>query len=191
MRYEGEGRTTSEQVRKGDCASEGRIGLIPVDADTSRTSGRDTKVTAGLTLEPRQCPLVISQVGLELFQASAIVILHPLLLVLGKHTILDHLGLNGDTGEPLKTEPALAVKLAFGLDSSHGEGGFYPDTELSRKVWGRVSVTSTVCQTRKHSQKPGSFVITCPGTRVTLLENECGPSWTFKNDPTPCPVPWP
>ena len=135
MRYEGEGRTTSEQVRKGDCASEGRIGLIPVDADTSRTSGRDTKVTAGLTLEPRQCPLVISQVGLELFQASAIVILHPLLVVLGKHIALDHLGLDRYIGKSLKAEPAAVVEIGFGTDSSYGEGRFNPDTELSGKTW--------------------------------------------------------
>jgi hypothetical protein len=73
---------------------------------------------------------------LELLQASAIVILHPLLLVLGKHTILDHLGLDRDTGKSLEAEPGLAIGLAFGLDSAHSEGGFDADTPLSGKIWG-------------------------------------------------------
>ena len=61
-------------------------------------------------------------------------VLYPLFLVLGKHTILDHLGLDGDTSKSLEAEPTLAVELAFGLDSSHGEGGFDADTEFSGKV---------------------------------------------------------
>ena len=39
------------------------------------------------------------------------------------------------------------------------------------------------------SQKPGSFVITCPGTRGASLENPCGPSCTLRKEPNPCPVP--
>ena len=134
MRYEGENRITREKAREGDCGPEGRDDLIPIDADTSRARGRDTKATFSLALEPPHSPLVISQVGLELLQASAIVVLHPLLLVLSKHTILDHLGLDGDAGESLEAEPALAVELAFGLDSSYGEGRFDADTEFSGKV---------------------------------------------------------
>lgn len=130
MRGDGKGKTT----RGGEYAWEGWGDLIPVDTETSRTSGSDTKTTLGLTLEPSQRPLVFSQVGFEPLKASAIVILHPLLLVLGEHTVLDHLGLNGNTGKSLETEPTLAVELVFGFDSSHDEGGFDADTPLSGKI---------------------------------------------------------
>jgi len=56
--------------------------LVPVDAPTSRAGGSNTKTTLGLTLEPPQGPLVVTQVGLESLVASAVVILHPLLLIL-------------------------------------------------------------------------------------------------------------
>jgi hypothetical protein len=110
--------------------------LVPVDAPTSRAGGSDTKTTLGLTLEPPQGPLVVTQVGLESLVASAVVILHPLLLILVEHTVLDHLGLNGDAGKALETEPAIAVELVLGLNSSHGEGGFDADAPISRRVYG-------------------------------------------------------
>ena len=34
-------------------------------------------------------------------------------------------------------------------------------------------------------QKPGSLVMTCPGTRGMVVLNECGPSWTLRNEPKP------
>ena len=61
-------------------------------------------------------------------------ILHPLLLALGEHTILDHLGLDGDTGKSLEAEPTLAVEFVFRPNSSHDEGGFDTDTPLAGKV---------------------------------------------------------
>ena len=84
-----------------------------------------------LTLEPFRRPLVVSQVGHEMLQAPAIVIFHPLLVFLGKHITLDHLGLDRYTGESLKAEPTVAVGPT---DLSNGEGGFDSDTELSGKV---------------------------------------------------------
>jgi len=117
-------------------AREGWDSLIPVDAEPPRTRGCDTKTTFSLTLEPPLRPLVFTQVRFKLLVASAIVVLHPLLLVLGEHTILDHLGLDGDTGKSLEAEPTLAVELVFGFDSSNGEGGFDADTPLSGNVCG-------------------------------------------------------
>ena len=107
---------------------------LPIDGDASRTSRSDTKATFSLALEPPLRSLVISQIGLESFQASAIVILYPLLLIPGKDAILNHLGLNGDTGKPLEAEPTLPVELVFGRDSSDGESGLDTDTPLSRVV---------------------------------------------------------
>jgi len=95
-----------------------------------------------LTLEPFRCPLVISQVGHKRLQTSAIVVLHPPLLVLGKHTTNDHLGLDRYTGESLKTEPVDVVGLGFDSYSSHGESGFNTNAELSGKVWERRSMTA-------------------------------------------------
>jgi len=69
-----------------------------------------------------------------MLEAPAIMILYPLLLVLEKHTTLDHLGLDRYTGESLKAEPTFVVGPGFVLDLSHGEGGFDTDTELSGKV---------------------------------------------------------
>jgi len=113
---------------------EGRSDLNPVDTDTPGTSGNDIKTTRSLTFEPLQRHLFISQVGFELLQALAIVILHPLLLPLAEHTILDHLGLDRDTCESLEAEPALAVIFVFRPNSSHDEGGFDTDTPLAGKV---------------------------------------------------------
>jgi hypothetical protein len=128
------GKVTSDRTRERSMSSEGRENLTPVDTDTSRTRGGDAETTLSLTLEPSQGPLVISQVRFELFQASAVVILHPLFLVLGKHTILNHLGLNGDTSKALEAEPAVAVELVFGLDSPHDESGFDADTKFSGNI---------------------------------------------------------
>jgi hypothetical protein len=107
---------------------------LPVDSKASGASRSDTKTTFSLALEPSLRPLVISQVRLESLKASAIVILYPLLLVLGEHTILNHLGLDGDTGKPLEAEPAVTVELVFGLDPSDDECGFETDTPLSWRV---------------------------------------------------------
>lgn len=115
------------------CAGGGN-NLIPVNGDTSGTRRSDTKATFGLTLEPSLRPFVVTQVGFELLQASAIVILHPLLLVLGKHAILNHLGLNGDAGESLKAKPAFAVEIVFGLDPSHRKSRFDTDTPPPWKI---------------------------------------------------------
>jgi len=121
--------------------AEGLCNLTPLDANPSGTGGGHTKTALCFTLEPCLCPLVISQVGLELLQASAIVVPDPLLLVLGERTILDHLGLYGDAGESLEPKPTLAVEIVFRFDSSHGKGGFNTNTPLTGKVWGRRSVT--------------------------------------------------
>lgn len=128
-----EGEVAGER-REREHAWEGQDNLVPVDTDASRTRRRDAKTTFSLTLEPSLSPLVISQVGFELLQASAVVVLHPLFLVLGEHTIPDHLGLNGDTSKPLEAEPAAPVELVLGLDSPHDEGGFGADAPLSGKV---------------------------------------------------------
>lgn len=127
-------RRTRRQNNGQTDGKEGHLCLIPVDTDSSRTGGSDANATIGLTLEPFQRPLVVPQVGFELVKASAIVILHPLLLLLGDHTILDHLGLDGDAGKSLEAEPAVAVELVPGLDSAHSEGGFDPDTPFARKI---------------------------------------------------------
>ena len=58
----------------------------------------------------------------------------PLFLVLGEHTILNHLVLDGDTSKPLEAEPTVAIELVFGLDSPHDKGGFDADTPFSGKV---------------------------------------------------------
>jgi len=134
MRHEGEDGTTRERMREGDRAPKGWINLTTANANAPGTGERDTKATIGLTLEPFRCPLVVSQVGHEALPTSAIVILHPLLLVLGKHTTLDHLGLDRYTGESLKAKPAAVVELWFDPDSLHDEGGFDMDTELSGKA---------------------------------------------------------
>ena len=42
---------------------------------------------------------------------------------------------------------------------------------------------------KRNSQKPGSLVITCPGTSGMLLEKLWGPSCTLKKAPKPWPVP--
>jgi len=134
VRCRGEDRTTCEQTREGDHTMEDRSNLTTADANAPRTNERDVKATISLTLEPFRCPLVISQVGHKILQAPAIVILHPPLLVLGKHTALDHLGLDRYTGESLKAEPTVVVGLGFGTDSSYDEGRFDTDTELSGEV---------------------------------------------------------
>ena len=123
------GGAASGRTKEDDCASEGRGHLTAADANASRTSERDTKSTS-LTLEPLQRPLVIPQIRLEKLQTLAIVILHPLLLVLRKDTTLDHLGLDGYPGKPLEAKPAAVVEFGFDLDSLHGEGRFDADTEF-------------------------------------------------------------
>jgi len=69
-------------------------------------------------------------------------VLDPLFLVLGERTVLDHLGLDGDTGKSLEAEPAIAVEIVFCSDSSHGKGGFNTNTPLTGKVYGRRLATA-------------------------------------------------
>ena len=83
MRCEGEGGTIGERMTQKERCLLGGDNLVPVDTEPSGATGSNAKTTLGFALEPLRSPLVISQVGLELLQTSAIVILHPLLLVLG------------------------------------------------------------------------------------------------------------
>lgn len=87
---------------------------IPVYCEPPREGLGETNVTIALPLEPGQSALVFTQVRLKNFQASAVVILHdgalespsrtisavqthlnPLLVFLGQHVRIDHLGLDG------------------------------------------------------------------------------------------------
>jgi hypothetical protein len=115
----------------------------------------DTGVALNLTLEPFQSPLVISQQGLQLLQALAIVILYPLQLTTAECFIFDHLALNGDTGKSLKAKPGA---LLVGLHSPHEKGRFDTDTPFFGEVYGQRSVAASEKHTRRGRPTETRFV---------------------------------
>jgi len=60
---------------------------------------------------------MITKELLKNFEASPVVRLEPLPLLLRKHHILIHLGLHGHIGESLKVEPNVAVEGALRPDA--------------------------------------------------------------------------
>ena len=95
-----------------------RSKLIPLDRDPGTPLALIPKCTATLPLEPFDCTLIaqLFKDRFEDLQNAFVMLLHPGPFLFAKQGRLDELRLDGDLGESLKAEPAVATKLALGVD---------------------------------------------------------------------------
>ena len=135
-----EGREEGNQRRrtKEENVMRAALSSIPIDRHPTRQRRRQPNPSIRLPLQPLHRPLIPPNHRLQPLITHPIMFLHPLLLFLREHGVLDHLGLDGDTGETLKTEPDVTVELAFGLYFGDCEGGFEADSEFTFGVCGCV-----------------------------------------------------
>ena len=116
-------------------SKEMRLYLFPVDEDTARPCRRDADSALCLAAQPLDRTLVVLELVLERVEAGAVVLAHPLLLLLAEHVFEHHACLNRYARQPLKAEPALLRVETLRAHVAHDEDGLDADTEFVRLVW--------------------------------------------------------